>query len=193
MRIFGASGHGAVVLDSLTEANSIIDCFIDDRSINEFLGYPVLQPSVLTPDSPFCIAIGDNSIRQKIAERFKGYTFRSVIHPRATISKFSALGDGTVVMAGAIINACTKIGDHVILNTNSSIDHDCTIEDYVHVAPGATVCGGVNIGKGSFIGAGATILPNLKIGANVIIAAGSVVVQSIPSGVRVKGTPAREF
>lgn len=193
MILFGASGHGAVVLDALIESGKVLDFFTDDRSIKEFMGYDVLNPKKLRSEVPLCIAIGDNLSRKKIAERFIGFNFQSIIHPKSIVSNTSQIGTGTVVMAGAIVNTRTLIGNHVILNTKSSVDHDCTIADYVHIAPGATLCGGVKVGKSSFVGAGSTILPNLVIGENVIIGAGAVVTQNIASNTRVKGIPAKEF
>lgn len=193
MILFGASGHGAVVLDALIESGKVLDFFTDDRSIKEFMGYDVLNPKELRSEVPLCIAIGDNLNRKKIAERFNGFNFQTIVHPKSTVSNTSKIGAGTVVMAGAIVNTRTLIGNHVILNTKSSVDHDCTIADYVHIAPGATICGGVKVGKGAFVGAGSTILPNLIIGENVIIGAGAVVTQNIASNTRVKGIPAKEF
>ena len=43
MILFGASGHGAVVLDALIESGKVLDFFTDDRSIKEFMGYDVFE------------------------------------------------------------------------------------------------------------------------------------------------------
>ncbi|MCA9889156.1 MAG: hypothetical protein KC546_12330, partial [Anaerolineae bacterium] len=43
----------------------------------------------------------------------------------------------------------------------------------------------------TLVGAGATIAPYCAIGDNVTIGAGAVVINDIPSGVTVKGVPAR--
>jgi maltose O-acetyltransferase len=42
-----------------------------------------------------------------------------------------------------------------------------------------------------FIGMGALILPGVRIGDNAIVGAGAVVTKDVPSGVTVKGVPAK--
>lgn len=191
MKIYGASGHGGVILDALLVSGKAVECFLDDVPKREFQGLKVYTPSSIEENDDIVVAIGDNTIRKIVVGKLRKVRFFNVIHPKAIISDNVIFGDGTVAMAGVVINQGTKIGSHVILNTNCSVDHDCTIEDFVHVSPGVTLCGGIAIGQGTHIGAGATVLPNIKIGENVIVGAGAVVTKDIPSGSKVIGIPAR--
>ena len=139
------------------------------------------------------IAIGDNAMRKKFAEhaRALGLRLPVLIHPNAYVSPTAKLGDGTVVMAGAIISAHAHIGELGIINTRATIDHDCYIGDYVHIAPGVTLAGNVTVGDCSLIGVGASVIPGLCIGDESVVGAGSVVIRDVPSSSVVAGCPAR--
>lgn len=185
MYIYGASGHGRVIIDLIESYEKIHGIFDDNLEKKEILGYPVLGPipkDYIFKSSLF-IAIGDNITRRRLAmELSSRVRFANIIHDSAIFSKRAFLGSGCVVMEGAIIKVNCTIGDHVIINTGASVDHDCLIGDYVHIAPQATLCGGITVGEGSLIGANAIILPGVKIGRWCTIGAGSIVHQDIPDG-----------
>jgi hypothetical protein len=65
--IFGASGHGKVILDILKLNNIPVAGFIDDNeSIHQFMDYKVIRQHELTEKEPAVIlGIGDNAIRRK--------------------------------------------------------------------------------------------------------------------------------
>lgn len=183
MYIYGASGHGRVIIDIIDSYEKIHGIFDDDPEKVELLGYPVLGklPDNFEFSSDMFIAIGDNHIRKSISDRLvQRVKFANIIHESAIFSKRADLGVGCVVMEGAIVKVGCELGNQVIVNTGASIDHDCIVEDYVHVAPQATLCGGIEIGKGTLIGANAIILPGIKVGAWCSIGAGAIVHQDVP-------------
>lgn len=189
MYLFGASGHAKVVLDILRRSGVEVTALVDDNeAITTLSGHSVLHRRYDL--SPLIICVGDNRLRRSISQRLSGEFVRA-IDPTATVSESVTIGDGTVVMQGAIIQADAVVGEHVIVNTGASIDHDCRVGDYVHISPHATLCGGVSIGEGSWVGAGATIIQGVDIGRWVTIGAGAVVVSSIPDGAVVVGVPAK--
>lgn len=183
MYIYGASGHGRVIVDMIDSYEKIHGIFDDDPSKTEMLGYPVLGP---IPDefiftSDLFIAIGDNWIRRKLSQTYSHRAkFASIIHESAIFSKRAHLGTGSVVMEGAIVKVGSSLGHQVIINTGASVDHDCMIQSHVHIAPQATLCGGIHIGEGTLVGANAIILPGVRIGAWCTVGAGSIVHQDIP-------------
>jgi sugar O-acyltransferase (sialic acid O-acetyltransferase NeuD family) len=189
MYLFGASGHAKVVIDILENNNIPIDALFDDNdAIKTLLGYPVFSSKEVK--SPLIISIGNNLIRQKLAQSLD-VTFAVAIHSSAIISNNVKIQEGTVVMQGAIIQSCSEIGKHCIINTGASIDHDCVIENYVHISPHATLCGNVKVGEGAWIGAGAIIIPGVEIGKWSVIGAGSVVTRSIPDNSVAYGMPCK--
>lgn len=125
------------------------------------------------------IAVGDNEARKREAKELLAElpraNFRRLVHRSAWISPRAAIGDGSIICAGAIVQADTIIGKHVIVNTLASIDHDCVVGDFAHVAPGAHLCGGIIIGEGAFVGAGAILVPGATVPDWGFVKAGSVV------------------
>lgn len=191
INLFGASGHGKVILDIIETQGDCVGCFYDDNPhYEEIHGTPVLKSTECDIIGPMIISIGSNRIREKIAHRFP-IAFATAIAPSAIISKKASIGEGSVVMQGAIIQTDAKIGKHCIINTGASVDHECEIGDYVHISPHATLCGDVHVGKGSWIGAGTVVIPGIKIGEWCTIGAGSVVIRDIPDNSIAYGNPCR--
>jgi acetyltransferase EpsM len=187
--LYGASGHGKVLLDMAETLGLDVDCFIDENeSLTEYNGLPVFS-KLNSLNKRGVIAIGCNKSRMNVNKKLLSHDFLRLIHPRANVSDKVEIGEGTVVMAGATINAGVFIGRHVIVNTNSSIDHDCEISDFVHISPNAALCGNVRVGEGSHIGVGACIIPGIKIGKWAVIGAGTVVIKDIPDNAVVVGNP----
>ncbi|MFI3287330.1 MAG: acetyltransferase [Rikenellaceae bacterium] len=190
MYLYGASGHAKVILDILKANNIQLTAFIDDNKDLESLSGVSVLHSANSTMSPMIISIGNNKVRQKIAELLD-VNYISVVHPSGIVSNSVQIGMGTVVMQGAIIQVDTIIGEHAIVNSGASIDHDCNIGDFAHIAPHSTLCGNVDVGEGSWIGAGATVIQGVKIGKWATIGAGAVVIKDVPDYAVVAGVPAK--
>lgn len=194
MIIYGASGHAKVVIDILNSLKShSLDFIIDDNpDIKELLGYKVEHE--ITDEmsgQKTVLAIGNNRIRFKLAQKLNQKYCSSLIHSSAIISDTISIEEGTVVMARAVINADTSIGKHCIINSGAVIEHDVHLEDFVHISPGATITGNVSVGEGTQIGAGATVIPGVKIGKWATIGAGAVIIENIPDFAVVVGNPGK--
>ncbi len=194
MIVYGASGHGKVIIEILENSNTQNIEIWDDADKTPVWGYPVRQPLLpgVLVDDKMIISIGDNSMRKKVAERIgKNIKFGTAIHSNAFISKRASFGEGTVIMAGVVVNADSKIGKHCIINTSASIDHDCVLGDYVHISPNATLSGDVLVGEGTHIGSGASVINGIRIGKWCTIGAGAVVIRDIPDNSTAVGNPAK--
>ena len=191
INLFGASGHAKVIMDMIEAQGDAVGVLYDDAPRCDTLwGHRVLRASDVRVEGPMIISIGSNRVRRLIAERYP-LRYARAVHPTAQVAATATLGEGTVVMHGAIIQADARIGRHCIINTGASVDHECRIGDYVHISPHATLCGNVQVGEGAWIGAGATVIPGIKIGAGATVGAGSVVVRDIPDGATAYGNPCR--
>lgn len=193
MIVYGASGHGKVIIEIL-ESMQVPGIEVwDDAEKPPMWQYPVTRPFANGgAEKPFVIGIGVNATRKKVAEMLEGKgTFGTAIHPAAHISTRASVGEGTVVMAGAVVNADTQIGRHCIINTCASLDHDCVLGDYSHVSPNATLSGDVQIGEGTHFGAGAVAIQGIRIGKWCTIGAGTVVIRDVPDYATVVGNPGR--
>lgn len=202
LAILGASGHGKVVADTAECCGWQSVEFFDDawpglqeNGLWSVVGDTAALMGRLADFDGVLVAIGNNRIRHgKLLElQAAGAHLATLIHPAATVSRYAAIGEGTVVFAGAVVNADTRVNLGGILNTGCSIDHDCVLGDAVHISPGARLAGGVHVGDLSWIGIGASVRQLIRIGPRVMVGAGSVVVSDIPNDVTVAGVPAKRM
>ncbi len=193
MLLYGASGHAKVIIDCLSSKDKEINGIFDDNTdLVSLNGYDVYNgyDENLNPEDELIIAIGENIIRKRIAQKVI-HKFGKASHVSSVISPSSEIGPGTVIMHNAVVQPGARIGKHCIINTSSSVDHDCRIEDFVHISPKVTLCGGVQIGEGVHIGAGATVIPNVSIGKWCVVGAGAVITQNLPDYSLVVGVPGK--
>jgi sugar O-acyltransferase (sialic acid O-acetyltransferase NeuD family) len=191
--LYGASGHCKVIIDILDCSNRSIKAIIDDNpKITTILEKGVFHSSkvAVQPYDSVILTIGNNKVRKKLANQIKA-SFTSAIHPKAMISNYSKISNGTVVMMGVIVNSDAVIGRHCIINSNAVVEHDCTIEDYVHISPNAALAGGVFVGEGSQVGIGAVVIQNVRIGKWCVIGAGAIIIKDVPDFAVVVGNPGK--
>ena len=197
--VIGAGGHGKVIADIVRSCGDTVLGFLDDSSqpAEAVCGIPVLGRTsdyVNYPDAAFVIAIGNGAVRRRVAERLGSVRWYTAVHPNAVVSSMETeIGEGTVVMAGAVINPCAKIGKHCIVNTCASVDHDNRVGDYTHISVGATLAGTVTVGETVWVGAGAVISNNITVCDGCMIGAGAVVVRSVEEPGTYVGVPARKI
>lgn len=193
MNIYGASGHGKVVIDIAKSRGLEIKNVLDDNpKVEKLLDFQVehhITEEILQIAS--VLAVGDNRIRKSLAEKFSGKFSEALYHSSAIISSSAKLGKGTVVMGNACINGDTIVGEHCIINTGAVVEHDCNLGNFVHISPNAALAGDVSIGEGTHIGIGAVVIPGITIGKWVTVGAGAVVIKDIPDDVVVVGNPAK--
>lgn len=200
LAILGASGHGKVLADiaELTGWEKI-DFFDDawpERKNNgawQVIGDTQKLLDSLKAYDGVIVAIGNNKIRQQKLQQLDsaGAKIITLIHPSATVSRYTKIGPGSVVVAGAVINPDCIIGSGAIINTSSSVGHDCTLGNAVHICPGARLAGGSEVNDRAWIGVGSSVRQLTRIGSDAIVGAGAAVVQDILPNITVVGVPAR--
>lgn len=126
----------------------------------------------LPPKDGTIIAVGDNAARKREAEARPNETFPVLIHPDASVNNPTYIGEGTVIMAGAVVQPHATIGRHVIINTGATVDHHCVIGDYAHIGPGTHLAGNVTVGEGALMGVGSCAVPGAIIPAWSLVKAG---------------------
>lgn len=208
--IYGAGGHGKVVIDAITTfESSLMDAqilgVIDDNEAlhgSKYFGYTVLggfaELQKYDENRDFknyrlIVAIARNDIRRNIYSKVSQLSCEliTVIHPSAQIARDVTIGPGSMIMAAAVLNPGVVLGTGVVINTGAIVEHDCIVHDFVHVGPGAIFAGAVEVGEDSLIGIGACVLPSIQIGRGATVAAGAVVVRGVSDGETVIGVPAR--
>jgi sugar O-acyltransferase (sialic acid O-acetyltransferase NeuD family) len=204
--IFGMSGFAREVGD--------IACELDyrpiyiGRTLAELDAWNLSDEAMLESevgkhaDMEFAIGIGENVVRQKVAQHFDQLRFTSLIHPSATFGvrqrELIERRRGVIVCAGVRFTNHILVGDFTIFNLNATVGHDVVIEDFVNVAPGANVSGNVHIGARCWVGTGAAINQGrggakLVIGIDTMIGSGSVVVKDCDPNAVYAGVPAKRI
>jgi sugar O-acyltransferase (sialic acid O-acetyltransferase NeuD family) len=191
--IYGAGGHGKVVLDAMQSSGMICTSFVDDKQASTWMGLSIIKASALNLNAEvrLHLAVGSCKAREGIAGRLINAQYFNVYHSTAVIAKTAQIGFGAFLAAQAIVAPDAKIGNHCIVNHAAVVDHDCSIGDFTHIGPQSSLGGGVRVGKCVLIGAGAVILPSVTIEDYAIIGAGAVVIQNVAAGTTVVGIPAK--
>jgi len=186
--LVGGGGHCKAVIDVIEQEKKFQIAGIIDRP--ELVGSKVLNYEIIGSDDDLpqlsqtfkyaLITIGQiksPNLRIKLFEAAKkaGFVLPAIISPRAYISKYATVDEGSVVMHDAVINSNANIGKNCIINTKALIEHDSSIEAHCHISTGVIVNGDVTVEKNCFIGSGATIKEAIIIKEDSFIKMGSIV------------------
>ena len=178
--VYGSEEFGHVV------KNLVLDCgyefagFIDDYATGEsILGSYDYVIKTFSPDVfGIVIAIGYKNLmaRWQVYQKVlaDGYSTPSLIHPRAYLSRSSVVGQGAIVMVGAIIDAFAEVQELTVLWPGAVVNHDSVIGANTFLSPNSTVCGFSRVGQSCFVGAGAVIVDHRSVSDNAYIKAGSL-------------------
>ena len=188
--LVGGGGHCKSVIDVAESAGYNILGILD---MPEDVGKPVLNYKVIGTDddiplyvnkAEFVITVGfikNPATRIKLYNKVKeaGGKLATIIASTAHVSKYSTIGEGTVVMHQAFVNAGAHIGINCIINTFCNIEHDAIIGDQCHISTGTMVNGDCKVGDRCFIGSQCVLANGIEIGDDVIVGAASFVGQTI--------------
>ena len=181
--LVGGGGHCKSCIDVIENGNQfrIIGIIDKIKKKNFLLNYKVFPESFinkeLAKDNFAFVTVGhikNYHVRIKLFNKLKEFGFKIplIISPLAYVSKHAVIGEGSIIMHGAIVNAGSVIGNNCIVNTNSLIEHDVVIGDHTHISTEATINGGVVVGDKVFIGSRSIIKNNISIGDCSIVGAG---------------------
>ncbi len=119
--------------------------------------------------------------------------YASIVHPAASLAPGTAVGPGSVVLAGCVTTTALEIGAHVHLMPAVVLTHDDIVGDHTTFASGVRVSGGCTIERGAYLGAGALIGEQVTIGEFALVGMGSVVRHDVPAREVWAGVPARRL
>lgn len=190
--VIGSGGHAASCIDVIesTKKFKIIGLLCDKKKVGDKVqGYKIIGrindlKKFRKKTRNIFIAIGQiksPNLRIKIFNKCKKMNFilPSIISSKATVSKHSKIGDGTIVHHLAMLNANCIIGQNCIINSKSLIEHDVCVEDNCHISTNTTINGGCLIKKNTFIGSSVVLSNNISVTKEKFIKLGSIVKKSI--------------
>lgn len=183
--LIGAGGHARACIEVIEQEGALeIAGLIGTKEEleDECMGYQVIGtdsdlPNLVKKYKYALITVGQIKsaiIRQELFKQAYsiGFKFPAIISPTAYVSRHAELGDGSIVMHGAIVNAGSMIGRNCIINSKALIEHDTTVKDHCHISTGAILNGGTSIGPGTFVGSGSIIKHGITVGSNCLIGMG---------------------
>ncbi len=186
--LLGGGGHCKTVIDVIETQNRYKIVGIVDKK--EKLGEKVLNYKIFATDEDLLFLakeyknilitigqIGTGEKRKIIFKKCKklGFSFPVIISPYAYVSKYSSIGEGTVVIHGAVINPNAKVGRNCIINSKALVEHDAIVSNHCHISTGAIINGGVEVGECSFVGSNASIKQYIKLPPYSFVKAGSLI------------------
>lgn len=204
--LIGGGGHCKSCIDVIESTGNYEIIGILD--LPETLGQKTLDYQVIGNDDDiekfhkegfsFVITLGQIKSANKRRHIFEfleqiGAKTPVIISNKATVSRYSKIGKGTVILHGALINAETEIGKNCIINSGAIIEHDAKIGNHTHISTHAVVNGDVKIGSECFLGSNACVSSQISISDHIIIGAGSTVINNIIEKGIYAGTPAKKI
>jgi sugar O-acyltransferase (sialic acid O-acetyltransferase NeuD family) len=180
--VVGSGGHGRSVAEAAELSGQFeVVGFLDDAlPTNKLvLGVPVLGAVASMAKhqavaDQAIVAVGNNVVREKLMLQLTvaGFTWATVVHPRAIVSPSSVMGAGSAVMACAIVGTEARLGLGAIVNCGAVVDHHATVEDYGHLGVNASMAGGTFLGRGAWMQVGAALGYGVKVPSGVTLAPG---------------------
>ncbi|MDP3464906.1 MAG: acetyltransferase [Sulfuricurvum sp.] len=186
--LIGGGGHCKSVIDVIEQEGKYSIAGIIDQK--ERIGQKVLGYEIMGCDDELedlfqrykyaVISVGQlksPDVRIKLFNQLQtiGFILPPIISPRAYLSKYASIGEGTVILHDVLINANATIGKNCIINTKALVEHDVTIEDNCHISTGAILNGGTVVRANTFFGSNAVSKEYAVIAEKSFIKAGSVV------------------
>ena len=109
------------------------------------------------------------------------------------------IGEGAVIMMGAILNIGASVGAGTMIDMGAVLGGRATVGARCHIGAGAVLAGVIEPASATpvvvedevLIGANAVVIEGCRIGRGAVVAAGAVVISDVPPESVVAGCPAR--
>jgi sugar O-acyltransferase (sialic acid O-acetyltransferase NeuD family) len=158
----------------------------DDFVVQSGAGYPLTvglseAVSAFSPNTHRVImALGYsdlNRTREVMFRRLKamGYGFETYTHPEARVYTDNPLGEGSVVLPGAVIEPHAQVGANTMVWSNVTLAHHSSVGDHCWVAAGTVVSGQAKVLRNTFLGVSCTVVNAVTVGEFNVVGAAALI------------------
>ncbi|MBN8441192.1 MAG: hypothetical protein J0M28_05730 [Thauera sp.] len=167
--IYGSKEFAATVAELAQHCGHAVIGMVDDFSGGAGIvgTFDAVTRDFPASDYGFAVAIGYSNIPARWAawERIRaaGYRAPALRHPRAYVADSAVVGEGAMVMAGAVVDVRAQLGELTVVWPGACINHDVIVGENSFISPNATICGSAVIGRDSFIGAASAIADHVVV------------------------------
>lgn len=118
-----------------------------------------------------------NRTRETMFFRIKamGYSVERYIHPHARIYTNNPLGEGCVVLPGAVIEPHARVGANTMLWSNVTLGHHSSVGDHCWVAAGSVISGNAKVLHNTFLGVSSTVVNDVTVGEFNVVGASALI------------------
>jgi sugar O-acyltransferase (sialic acid O-acetyltransferase NeuD family) len=118
-----------------------------------------------------------NRVREAVFLQLKsmGYTVETYVHPHARVHTANPLGEGCVVLPGAVIEPYATVGANTAVWTNVTLAHHCSVAEHCWIAAGTVVSGQARVLRNTFLGVNSTIVNDVTVSQYTIVGAAAMV------------------
>lgn len=138
--------------------------------------YPADQISVIMAMGYSDLNRGREKMYNKLREM--GYVVETYIHPDAKVYSENPIGEGSVVLPGAVIEPYAKIGADTLVWCNVTVAHHSSVSDHCWIASGSVIAGYSSIGRNTFMGINSTIINKIEVAEFNLIGAGALITKN---------------
>jgi sugar O-acyltransferase (sialic acid O-acetyltransferase NeuD family) len=124
-----------------------------------------------------------NRIRESMFFRLKklGYSVESYIHTDARVYTNNPLGEGCVVLPGAVIEPNAQVGANTMVWSNVTLAHHSSVGDHCWVAAGSVVSGRAKVLRNTFLGVSSTVVNDVSVGEFNVVGASALITRDTKS------------
>jgi len=165
----------------------IVGLTVDDEYVEQagMAGARAVGMSVVTkafaPDQHsviMAVGYGDlNRSREYLFGRLKamGYGMETYIHPDARVYTEHTVGEGSVILPGAVVEPHARVGVNTMVWSNVTLAHHSAVGDHCWIAAGSVVSGQAKVERNCFLGVNCTVVNSITVGEFNVIGAGALI------------------
>lgn len=137
--------------------------------------------SAFSPETHCVImAMGYNDLNRSRETMFgrlraMGYGVETYIHPDARVYTDQSIGEGSVVLPGAVIEPHARVGANTMVWSNVTLAHHSSVDDHCWVAAGTVVSGQAKVLRNTFLGVNSTVVNAVTVGEFSIVGANALI------------------